>query len=100
MRQSRALSLADLEITPDDDRGHWQYADYFARIDTCFQWHIRPSEMGLCEPEEDFGVMMAYTRSTAKMRAWEGKQQEEELEKQRREAERQNHIGSKYGRRG
>jgi hypothetical protein len=44
--------------------------------------------MGLCKPEEDFGIMMAYNQTVATMRTWENQRQADEMERQRNEQRR------------
>lgn len=44
----------------------------------------RPSEFGLCEPEEDLSLMAGYTVAASQMKAWEQTVQEIELEKAKR----------------
>ena len=49
----------------------WVHSRYFSAIDVCHDWHIRPSEFGLCEPDDDFAVMTAYTSTVADINSYE-----------------------------
>lgn len=42
------------------------------------EWKLRPSELGLCGPDDDITYMVAYLRAESNMAAWE--QQEAERE--------------------
>ena len=46
------------------------------------EWHLKPSELGLCSPADDLAYMVAYIRAEIHMAAWE--QQETEREAKRR----------------
>ena len=41
-------------------------------------WHMKPSELGLCRPEDDFIVMSAYTRTATKIQVFDAELQERE----------------------
>ena len=40
-------------------------------IRTAKQWGIRPSELGICSPEDDLAYMIAWTRAETHMAMWE-----------------------------
>lgn len=56
------------------DDGDWYYSRYFALVDTCHDWGVRPSSFGLCREEDDLSVMQAFTATVARMRAWEAQE--------------------------
>lgn len=62
-------------------KGPWRYNNFFAVIDTAYDWKCKPSELGLCDPKDDFAIMTAYTRTSALMRAYDQQQQEEAAER-------------------
>lgn len=39
----------------------------FPLVHTAFQWGYLPSQLGICEPEEDLVVMVAYTLTISDM---------------------------------
>lgn len=45
-------------------------------------WGKLPSEVGLCQPEDDLTYMVALTKAEGKMRAWEQKVIEREIRSQ------------------
>lgn len=60
-------------------RGNWRYSEFFSAVDTAHDWNRLPSELGLCDSEEDLAVMMAYTDTVSRMNAKVSKEQEAEL---------------------
>jgi hypothetical protein len=44
-------------------------------------WNKKPSEMGLCEPEDDPAVMLVYYQTVKAMEAYEQNLQNKEVEK-------------------
>ena len=46
----------------------------------------RPSEFGLCDPDDDFPLMLAHYRSVNKMKAVEMQQMEDDQAKQAHQA--------------
>lgn len=77
-RQTQAQIRRELES------GEWSYSHEFSLCDTAKEWGRRPSEFGLCAPEDDYAVMLAYTRTVATMRAKEALEQRRAAEKQSR----------------
>lgn len=63
--------------------GDWWHSEFYTAIHTCHDWGYKPSEFGLCLPEEDLSIMAAYTTVTGSMRGWEATLQEKEIEKAR-----------------
>ena len=39
-------------------------------------WRLKPSELGICGPEDDLTYIVAWERVDMDMRAWERRQQE------------------------
>lgn len=79
MRWKKRRPISDLQKELED--GEWSYSHAFSLCDTAKEWGVTPSFMGICLPEDDPAVMLAYTRSVATMRAWEGHLQKIEAEK-------------------
>jgi hypothetical protein len=78
--QWKGRPLADLSLR----KGNWTYAQEFEAVETAHDWGIRPSELGICSPDEDMAVMTAYTRTISRMRAWEAQEQERKLKSPKR----------------
>lgn len=51
----------------------------YSQIEAAREWGRRPSEFGLCKPEDDLAVMIAYLRAKSKMQAKDNEEQEKEL---------------------
>jgi hypothetical protein len=49
----------------------WSSSSGFALLHTAKDWGYKPSELGLCEPEEDLTLMVAYTSTVSDMEAVE-----------------------------
>ena len=45
---------------------------------TAKEWQIKPSELGICSPDDDLAFMVAYMRTELDMRAWEYQEAERE----------------------
>ena len=41
------------------------------KLQTAHHWNKKPSELGICRPEDDLDFMMAYTTTRIHMDAWE-----------------------------
>jgi len=54
----------------------WWTTPYFGYVMAAHDWHIRPSELGLCRPSEDLSVMLAYIDARARMSDKEHLEQE------------------------
>lgn len=66
------IPLAELKQPPS----RWEWgndagATLYSLLFTAHDWGIRPSALGICAPEEDLGLMQAFTQTRARMRAWE-----------------------------
>lgn len=47
------------------------------------EWHLRPSELGLCSQDDDLVYMVAYIRAELTMTAWESQEAEREAKRNR-----------------
>ena len=45
-------------------------------VRTAKEWGLKPSELGICSPDEDLTYMVAWTRAETKMMAWEQRERE------------------------
>jgi len=57
----------------------------FALLHAVKEWPRRPSEYGICKPNEDLTWMVAHDQSWAKMQAFEQMKSEEEAERRARQ---------------
>lgn len=48
-------------------KGQWSVSEYFSRCGAAKAWGRRPSELGLCHPEQDAALMIAYERALSDM---------------------------------
>ena len=62
-------------------QGNWRHSLLYSQADACYEWHVRPSEVGLCEPAEDINWMVAYLQAKRKMAAYEYEEQERKRER-------------------
>lgn len=53
--------------------GKWSANKIFYQAETVHYWNRRPSEFGLCEPEEDIHFMHAYKVTKDNIDRWEAK---------------------------
>ena len=45
------------------------------------EWGLKPSELGICSPEDDLAYMVAWLRADTRMRAWEQAEAEREAKR-------------------
>jgi hypothetical protein len=45
----------------------WFTSPYFSYVLVAKEWGLRPSALGLCRPDEDFAVMLAFVDTQARM---------------------------------
>jgi hypothetical protein len=50
----------------------------YQKVQTAHDWGYKPSELGICDPEDDLAVMAAYTNTRTRMAAWEEHKREED----------------------
>lgn len=48
------------------------------------EWGLKPSELGICAPDDDLAYMVAWLRADMHMRAWEMQEAEREAKAKRR----------------
>lgn len=48
---------------------------------TAKDWNLRPSELGICAPEDDLAYMVAWMRAEMNMLGWEHQEAEREAKK-------------------
>jgi hypothetical protein len=53
----------------------WWTAPYFGYVLAAQEWGLRPSALGLCRPEDDLAVMVAFVDTRARMQAKEAQEQ-------------------------
>lgn len=68
------------------DKGDWEFVEEMGQyiyhlVDVAFQWGMKPSEVGVCEPEYDVPLMVAFARNKAMRAAWETQVAEQERKK-------------------
>jgi len=56
--------------------GKWSASRLFELVHVAHDWGMRPSVLGLCDPEDDAEIMTAYTLSQDNVGAWERYQAE------------------------
>lgn len=52
-------------------KGRWRASPFFSDVGAAHYWNVRPSSLGLCEPEEDAAVMKAYYETVMDMEAYD-----------------------------
>lgn len=65
-------------------KGDWWYSDFFAKVGYAKAWGCKPSELGLCDPEEDADLMYAYCLVKGTMDSYENQLQEDEIKRKGR----------------
>jgi hypothetical protein len=68
--------------------GNWRATAYFTEVGMAHFWGRLPSELGLCEPEEDPAVMMSYYLAAKGIEAYDMYLQNKEIEKANRKVKR------------
>jgi hypothetical protein len=72
----KAIPLLDIidgnvPDAPPMESGHWTSNTSFSLMATVFEWKRLPSEFGLCAPEEDLTLMVAYMATKSDMEAFD-----------------------------
>lgn len=52
-------------------------------VAACHSWGFRPSDLGLCTPEEDLAVMVAFDNTIAHMRGYDDLEREKSQARER-----------------
>ena len=76
------MELKSLRIPPK--REGWIHGKFFELLHAVKEWQRLPSELGLCEPEQDLLFMAAYEEVVAEMKSFE--EYKAELKRKEREA--------------
>lgn len=58
--------------------GHWQHSTLLSELDTAYEWHVKPSVLGICNEASDAEYMAAYLQAKRKMMGFEAWKQEQE----------------------
>lgn len=86
-RLPRELELRSLRLPPKKEG--WIHSIFFELVHTAKEWGRLPSELGLCDPEEDLLFMTAHEEVVSEMRAFEDYKAElKRLEQERNRAAR------------
>ena len=70
--------------------GHWVHSSYLSSVDAAYEWGIRPSVMGICLPEDDLTIMLAYLETKRLIDAIDTHFEAERMRKDRAAAEARN----------
>ena len=62
-------------------KSYWQASPYYNEVAAAQYWGVRPSEMGLCDREDDPAVMIAYFQTVKAMEGYEQTLQNRKTEK-------------------
>lgn len=61
--------------------GDWWTSDFFSKVGYAKVWGCKPSELGLCDPEEDADLIYAYCMAKGTMDAYEAQLREDEMKR-------------------
>jgi hypothetical protein len=61
----------------------WRASPFYSDGGVAHFWNRKPSELGLCEPDEDPALMKAYYQTVKDMEAYEGYLQQKQAENNR-----------------
>ena len=78
-KKTRPISALQKEL----EAGEWSYSYDFVLCDAAKEWGCNPSDFGLCSPQDDPAVKLAFTRTVATMRAWERHEEKRAREQQK-----------------
>ena len=82
MRWRKQKTLETLEKeTPDGD---WEASNTFLGVHVAYEWHILPSRLGICDPEDDLRLMLAYIDAKGTMANKDAEVSKKEAERQAR----------------
>lgn len=66
-------------------KGDWTYSNFFLAVDVIKNWTgPLPSKLGICKPEDDLNVMIAYVSTVSSMNAFEEMEREDKRKKRGR----------------
>lgn len=63
--------------------GHWEIKDpmgkyLWGQLDVAHDWHRWPSELGICQPDDDVALMAGFTRTKKLMQVYEDQEREKQ----------------------
>lgn len=76
------MELERIKIPPKNEG--WIHGKFFELLHSVKEWPRLPSEVGLCEPEQDLLFMTAYEEAVAEMKNFE--EYKSELKRREKEA--------------
>lgn len=79
----QGIPIEEVEL---DEQGNWQHSLIFSAVHTVSKWSMRPSQFGICRPEEDLAYMIAHDNVFSKMELVEQEQAKREAEKKSKAA--------------
>jgi len=62
-------------------KGNWWYESFFADVGYAFAWKMLPSTFGLCSPEDDVPLMMAYCQADNIMKAYDSQLEQDKIDR-------------------
>jgi hypothetical protein len=63
--------------------GTWEHSTLLTEVDAAYQWRVLPSELGVCNPEDNLLYMITYLRVKRNMDSWIEKRRADELNPKR-----------------
>jgi hypothetical protein len=78
--KTHTLRQVSRQIKP----GNWRASPFFTEVGTAHYWNRKPSELGLCDPEDDPAIMESYYLTIKTMEAYEAHLQQKAIDKQGR----------------
>jgi hypothetical protein len=76
------------QVASKVSKSDWKAAPYFNEVATAHYWNRKPSEIGLCDPEDDPAVMLAYYVTMKTIEAYNSHLQQQEMERARQKGKR------------
>lgn len=72
------------ELPQGSGKKSWWHSEIMSTVGAIKEWGRLPSEFGVCAPEQDLSVMLAYENTVGAMKSYEAFIQEKEAEKLKR----------------
>lgn len=80
------MTLAEIaDKLPD---GNWIHSNILSTVDAAKEWGLRPSALGICLPQEDLDIMVAYLETKRTMNSVDEQIQAEQMKEDARKAAR------------
>jgi len=76
------------QVSRSIKKSNWRASSYFTDVATAHFWGKKPSELGLCEEDDDPAVMEGYYLTSKTMEAYESHLQMKSIEKLKRKGKR------------